>query len=65
MITGPFPAPLLVMVPDSHFYCPFPVLWGLMLGCFGLGIAIGYRRAETWRQLHTLLRNLIYRLLTA
>lgn len=69
MITGPFPGPFpgpsLILIPDSQFYCPYPVLWALLLVCVALGITIGYRRAETWKRIHTLLHNWIFRLLTA
>lgn len=62
MITGPDPAHLLagpvpeqmtgIFISASSFYCPYPVLWALLLLSFGLGIYLGYRRSESWKQLH-------------
>jgi len=62
MITGPLIetiGPEIIMIPASNFYCPYPVLWALMLGCMALGIVLGYRRAETWRQLQLRILSLL------
>lgn len=69
MITGPDPAHLLAgpvpeqmattLISASSFYCPYPVLWALLLLSFGLGIYLGYRRSDLWKQLHLRIINLL------
>lgn len=70
MITGPVdPVQLLaapipeqmatVIIPATNFYCPYPVLWGIILLAFGFGIWLGYRRSDTWKQLHLRILNLL------
>ena len=72
MITGPDPAHLLAgpvpeqmattLISASSFYCPYPVLWALLLLSFGLGIYIGYRRYASWKYLYLrILDHLTYR----
>jgi len=74
MITGPVdPGQLLaspipeqmavVIIPATNFYCPYPVLWLIVMLSFGCGIYLGYRRSDIWKRLHTkLLTYLICRI---
>lgn len=62
MITGPFIEEVqTILIPASHFYCPYEVLWALLIIPFALGIWLGYWRAEIWRQLHLNLLSLLNR----
>ena len=69
MITGPDPAHLLAgpipeqmattLIAASSFYCPYPVLWALLLLSFGFRIYLGYRRSDLWKQLHLRILTLL------
>lgn len=60
MIAGPIPEQMAtVIIPATNFYCPYPVLWALLLLSFGLGIYLGYRRSDLWKQLHLRIINLL------
>lgn len=48
-----------VLIPATNFYCPYPVLWLIMLACMGFGIFLGYKKVDTWRQLHLHILNLL------
>lgn len=60
MIAGPIPEQMAtVIIPATNFYCPYPVLWAIILLSFGFGIYLGYRRSSTWRRLHFRILNLL------
>lgn len=60
MIAGPIPEQMAtVLIPATNFYCPYPVLWAIILLSFGFGIWLGYRRSDVWRQLLFRILNLL------
>ena len=60
MIAGLIPEQMAtVIIPATNFYCPYPVLWALLLLSFGFGIYLGYRRSDIWKQLHLRIINLL------
>ena len=60
MLAGPIPEQMAtLLIPATNFYCPYPVLWAIILLAFGCGIYLGYRRSDTWRRLHFRILNLL------
>ena len=60
MLAGPIPEQMAtILIPATNFYCPYPVLWGIILLSFGFGIFLGYRRSDVWKQLHLRILNLL------
>lgn len=62
MITAPLieaTDPGLRLIPVTHFYAPYSVLWCIVLASFIAGIVLGYRRADIWRRLHIRIVDLV------
>ena len=60
LLAEPIPEQMAtVIIPATNFYCPYPVLWGIILLSFGFGIYLGYRRSDLWKQLHLRILNLL------
>jgi len=52
-----------VMIPASHFFCPYEILTLMLLGAFCLGAFIGMGNAIGWREFIWKLKMLIWKTL--